>query len=63
MLSYAPLWDTMKKKEVSTYALIQSGIDKRTIFNLKHGKNITLITAEKICVILDCTIADIVEFI
>lgn len=63
MVSYIPLFDYMKKHNVSTYSLLKSGIDNRTLNNLKHNKNITMFTAEKICKILDCNIEDIVEFI
>lgn len=52
----------MKKHGITTYKLLQSGIDNRTLHNLKHNKNITMITAEKLCRILDCEISDIVRF-
>jgi len=53
----------MEDKDITTYKLIQAGIDKRTIFNLKHNENITMLTAEKLCRLIDCRIQDIVEFI
>ena len=52
----------MKKHGITTYKLLQSGIDNRTLHNLKHNKNITMITAEKLCKILECEISDIVCF-
>lgn len=61
MIRYEPLWRTMKEKGISTYKLLQEGIDKRTLYNLKHNANITMLTAEKLCRILNCEIADIVE--
>lgn len=63
MISYEPLWITMEKSNITTYKLIQAGIDKRTIHNLKHNENITMLTAEKLCRIIGCKIEDIVEFI
>ena len=60
MFSFEPLWQTMKKKNMTTYRLIQSGIDKHTIFNLQHNKNVTIVTLERLCKILDCAIEDIV---
>ena len=63
IISYRPLWETMKKKEISQYALLKAGIDNRTLNNLKKGKNITLLTLEKLCNIIDCTPNDIIEFI
>ena len=62
-ISYQPLWETMKERGVSTYRMLQQGIDRKTLHNLKNGQNITLLTAEKLCRILHCGIADIVEFV
>lgn len=62
MLDYAPLWETMKQKGVSQYQLLKSGIDNKTLDTLKKGKNITLLTLEKLCLILDCTPNDVVRF-
>ncbi|MGF0040281.1 helix-turn-helix domain-containing protein [Peptoniphilaceae bacterium SGI.131] len=53
----------MKTKNVSQYKLLQSGIDNRTLDRLKKNQNITLLTLEKLCVILECTPNDIVEFV
>ena len=63
MISYEPLWKTMKEKQVSQYKLLKSGIDNKTLDALKKSKNITHLTLEKLCSILDCTPNDIVEFI
>lgn len=63
MISYEPLWETMKKKNITTYRLLQLGINKKTLYNLQHGKNTTLLTIEKLCKILDCPISDVVTFI
>lgn len=64
MISYAPLFKTMKEKSITTYALIhQYGINSRTIHNIKHGKGISIYTLEKICEALDCTPNDVIEFI
>lgn len=63
MISYAPLWETMKRKNISQYQLLKSGIDNKTLDGLKKNKNITLLTLEKLCLILDCQPNDIVAFI
>ena len=62
MISYEPLRKTMDKKNITTYQIIKQGIDKKTIHNLKNNANITMLTAEKLCKILDCQINEIVEF-
>ncbi|MCI7809292.1 helix-turn-helix domain-containing protein [bacterium] len=62
MIDYTPLWETMERRGVSQYRLLQSGIDNKTLDALKKGKNITLLTLEKLCAILDCTPNDVVRF-
>lgn len=63
MISYEPLWNTMKKQNVTTYTLINTyNINPRTINNLKHNKSITMYTLERLCVILHCQPNDIIEF-
>lgn len=62
MVDYSPLWETMKQKNISQYRLLQEGIDNKTLDSLKKRKNITLLTLEKLCVILDCTPNDVVCF-
>lgn len=63
MLDYSPMWETMRKKEISQYRLLKAGIDNKTLDAIKKGNNITLLTLEKICTILDCTPNDVVRFI
>lgn len=63
MISYEPLWKTMKQKNVTTYTLINKGISSRTISNIRNNKGITLHTLEKLCRIIDCRVEDIIEFI
>lgn len=62
MIDYSPLWETMRTKNISQYKLLQSGIDNKTLDALKKNKNITLLTVEKLCRILDCTPNEIVNF-
>lgn len=63
IISFEPLWQTMKEKDISQYRLLKSGIDNKTLDSLKKNKNITLLTLEKLCNILDCKPNDIIEFI
>ena len=50
-------------KGISQYYLLQNGLDNKTLDSLKKGKNITLLTLEKLCKLIDCTPNDIIEFI
>lgn len=62
MIDYSPFWRTLEEKHISQYKLIESGIDRKTLDSLRKNKNITLLTVEKLCKILDCTPNDILEF-
>lgn len=63
MIDYSPLWQTMKEKNISQYYLLKHGIDNRVLDALKKNKNITLLTLEKICKVVECTADDVVKFI
>ncbi len=63
MISYEPLWKTMKDRNITTYTLINKyGFSSFTINNLKHNKSITMLTLEKLCIVLNCTPNDVVIF-
>lgn len=53
----------MNQKHITQYQLIKAGIDNKTLDCLKKKKNITLLTVEKLCKIINCTPNDIVCFI
>lgn len=64
MIDFSPLWETMADKNVTQYRLLKDGIiDNKTLDGLKHNKNITLLTLERLCKYLDCTPNEIVRFI
>lgn len=62
MIDYSPLWATMERKGITQYKLLKLGIDHKTLDTLKKNKNITLLTVEKLCNLLECTPNDIVVF-
>ena len=63
MIDYSPLWETMKRKEITQYKLLKNKvIDNKALDTLRKNKNITMLTLEKLCHALDCTPNDIVKF-
>ena len=62
IFDYRPLWKTMEEKQVSQYQLLKGGIDNKTLDSLKKGKNITMVTLERLCKIIVFTPNDIIEF-
>ena len=64
MISYAPLYATLKQKNISTYKLINTyGISRSLIDRLKHDKPISTVTLNDLCTILDCKVEDILVYI
>ena len=64
MITYEPLWNTMKEKSVTQYALIKKhGISPAQITRLKHNKHVSTHTLDMMCTILDCRIQDILEYV
>lgn len=63
MIDYSPMWETMERKGISQYRLLKAGVDNKTLDSVKKGKNITLITLEKLCAALDCTPNEVVRFV
>lgn len=63
MISYKPLYETLKRKGISTYKLINTyGLSRSLIDRLKHDKPITTVTINDLCKILDCEVKDILTF-
>ena len=63
MISFAPLFETMKRKGITTYALFKQGFPVATYYRIKEGKGINSTTIGELCKILDCTVSEIMEYI
>ena len=64
MIIYNRLWDTMKKKGISTYRLRESyGFNTKTIAKLRNNGTVTTQTLNKLCWILNCELSDIAEYV
>ena len=63
MISYARLWETMKKRGATTYTLqVKGNISSSTIRRLKANESVSTNTLDALCKILQCTLPDIVEY-
>ena len=57
MIVYDPLWETMRRKGITTYALIKHySFSRGTLDSLKHGLNISSATLNDLCRILSCKV-------
>lgn len=61
MISYEPLWETLKRKKISQYTLIKDyHISTGLLDRLRKNDNINTYTLNRLCEILECEIEDIV---
>ena len=64
MISYDPLWKTMKERGATTYTLqVKGQISSSTIRRLKAGDSVSTNTLAALCKILQCDLADIVLYL
>ena len=64
MISYDPLWETMKRKSMTTYKLIKTySFSRGTLDSLKHNRNISTVTINDLCNILGCRVEDVLVHI
>lgn len=64
MISYAPLWETMKRKNATTYTLqVKGEISSSTIRRLKANESVSTNTLDALCKVLKCDTNDIIEFL
>lgn len=62
MIDYSPLWETLRKKNISTYRLLKDyQFSNGTLDSLKHNRNVTLNTIDTLCQILHVPISEVVR--
>lgn len=63
MITYEPLWETLRKRNITTYKLLNYyNISRGMLDNLKHNRSITMTTLNELCTILDCDVTDIIKY-
>lgn len=64
MIVYTPLWETLKKKGMSTYTLrVKFNISGSTVQRLRRNMSVSTNTLDDLCELLECSISNIVEHI
>ena len=64
MISSAPLWETMKRKNATTYTLqVKGEISSSTVRRLKANESVSTNTLDALCRILDCELDDIIAYL
>lgn len=63
LISYEPFWETLKKKNITTYTLINKyHISSATIDRMKKGNGISTMKIDDFCKILKCDVSDIIKY-
>lgn len=64
MICYDRLWETMKQKGISQYALIKKyNVSPAQITRLKRNESVSTHTINMFCEILNCSVEEIMEYI
>lgn len=64
MISYENLWNVMREKGISQYALIKRyNVSPGQITRLKRNESVSTNTIEMFCRILECEVGDIMKYV
>lgn len=63
MISYEPLFETMKKMNITSYRLFKLGFPQSNYYAIKRGENISTHTINELCRILQCDVGDVMKYI
>ena len=63
MISYEPFYRTLERQKITESHLIyKQGFSAGILRRMRHGRHITLKTLDTLCLLLDCNVADIMEY-
>ena len=64
MIIYTPFWETLRNSSETTYSLInRHHISSSTIDKLRKNKPLNTTTLNDLCLILNCPIEDIIQYV
>ena len=64
VISYGPLWKTMREKHCTTYTLREKyHIGHATVQRLQRNEPVSTYTLDRLCKILNCRLEEIAEYI
>lgn len=64
MITFEPLWNTMKEKGISQYKLIKEyKVSTGQLDRLRKNGNVSTYTLNQLCKILECKLEDIAIYI
>lgn len=63
MISFAPLFRTMKEKNITSYKLEKLGFSRATYYSIRSGNSVSTNTINQLCKLLQCNVSDVIEFV
>lgn len=63
MISYNPLFKTMKHKHISSYRLEKMGFSRATYYSIRKGNSVSTNTINQLCKLLKCSVNDVIEYV
>lgn len=64
MICFDRLWATMEKKGISQYKLTREyGVSNGQLDRLRKNGSVSTYTLNRLCMILDCELEDIAQFV
>jgi len=63
VISYEPLFRIMREKGITSYRLFKMGFPQSNYYAMKHGENVSTNTINELCILLECEISDVMEFL
>ena len=63
MISYAPFYETLFRKNITEYHLIyKQGFSANTLHRMRKGMHISTKTLDALCEVLDCRVEEIIQY-
>ncbi len=63
MISYAPLFKTMKDRKITSYRLEKMGFSRATYYSIQKGNSVSTNTINQLCKLLKCDVSDVMQYI
>lgn len=64
MINYDPLWETLKKKGISTYVLrVKMRVSGSIVQRLRRNMSVSTNTLDDLCNLLNCSLSEVAEHV
>ncbi len=64
MIVYDPFFETLKRKKVTSYALINKyNVSNGTLHRIRNNQPLSTTTIDRLCYILNCRVEDIMVYV